>query len=66
MPSNKIIGLILIVAGAGAAFWGYQMSGSVGSQLGSALSGAPTDAVMYRYVGAGVLAVVGALLAFRK
>jgi len=66
MPSNKIIGLVLLLAGIAIAFWGYQMSGSVGSQLGSALSGSPTDAVMYRYAGGGVLAAVGALLVFRK
>lgn len=29
----KIVGLVLIVTGIGLAFWGYQMSGSIGSQL---------------------------------
>jgi hypothetical protein len=66
MPSTKIIGLCLLLAGIAIAFWGYQMSGSVGSQLGSALSGSPADAVMYRYVGGGILAAIGAFLVFKK
>jgi hypothetical protein len=66
MPSNKTIGFILLIAGAGIAFWGYQMSGSAGSQIGAALSGSPTDEVMYRYVGGGLIAAIGALLATRK
>lgn len=32
---SKILGLVLIVAGAGLAFWAYQMSGELGSQLGA-------------------------------
>jgi hypothetical protein len=66
MPSNKTIGFILLIAGVGIAAWGYQMSGSAGSQIGAALSGSPTDDVMYRYIAGGLLASVGALLASRK
>ena len=66
MPSNKTIGFILLIAGVGIAAWGYQMSGSVGSQIGATLSGSPTNDVMYRYIGGGLLAAIGALLAIRK
>ena len=29
----KSIGIALVVIGIGLAFWGYQMSGSIGSQI---------------------------------
>jgi phosphate/sulfate permease len=34
----KIIGIVLVVVGIGLAFWGYRLSGSVGSQLTQALT----------------------------
>ena len=47
---NKMIGIALMVVGIGLAFWGYQMSGSVGSQLSQAFSGSASDGVIIRYV----------------
>jgi uncharacterized protein YjeT (DUF2065 family) len=62
----KIVGLALIVAGAGVAYWGYQLSGSLSSQLTKAVSGAMPDEVMYRYVGGAICAVVGGFLFVKK
>lgn len=59
---SKILGLALIVVGVGLGYWGYQMSGSLGSQLTEAVSGAMPDAVMVRYIGGAVCAVVGVFL----
>lgn len=61
----KIIGLILIVVGIGFAVWGYQLSGSVGSQVTQAVTGADTDKVMSYYIFGAVSFVVGIFL-FRK
>jgi hypothetical protein len=60
--SQKLVGLVLLVAGAGLAFWGYQMSGAFGSQFSSAFSGSPSDGVMWRYIAGGVSAAVGLFL----
>jgi len=64
--TNKIIGLILLVVGIGLAYWGYRLSGSVGSQLSQAFSGAPTDKVMTFYIGGAASLVVGLFLLLKK
>ncbi|WP_415396159.1 DUF3185 family protein [Sulfurimonas sp. CS5] len=61
----KIISLVLIVIGIGFAVWGYQLSGSVGSQVTQAVTGADTDKVMTYYIIGAVSFVVGIYL-FRK
>jgi hypothetical protein len=63
MGPKRIGGIVLIVIGLGIAYTGYELSNSVGSQLGSALKGSPTDSVMLRYVLGAVSAGVGAFLA---
>ncbi len=65
-PLTKIIGLGLLVVGIGLAIWAYQMSGSIGSQLKEAFSGAPTDKVMMMYIGSAVSGVIGLFLLLRK
>jgi len=64
--TSKIIGLVLLVGGAGVAFWGHQMSGAVTSQLSMSLTGALPDAVMFRYIGGAVSAFVGRFLLVKK
>lgn len=66
MQNNKIIGIILLVAGAGLAFWGYQLSGSVGSQLSKTLTGSFTDKVMILYISGAASFVVGAYMLSKK
>ena len=58
----KIIGLILAVVGIGFAVWGYQLSGSVGSQVTQAVTGADTDKVMTYYIFGAVSFIVGIFL----
>ena len=65
MPSTKLIGLVLLVLGAGLGYWGYEMSGSVSSQFSEALSGSASDGVMMRYIGGAACAAVGAWLFFK-
>ena len=66
MATNKIVGIILVVVGAGLAFWGYRMSSSIGSQLSQAFSGSPSDKVMAFYIGGAACLVVGLFLAIKK
>ncbi|MFP4169265.1 MAG: DUF3185 family protein [Desulfonatronovibrionaceae bacterium] len=62
----KIIGIILMVAGIGMAIWGYQLSGSVGSQITQALTGSATDKVMLLYITGAVSFVLGIYLLVKK
>ncbi len=63
---TKVVGLGLVVGGAGVAYWGYQMSGSLAAQLSRTMTGALPDAVMYRYIGGAVSVVAGLFLLLRK
>jgi hypothetical protein len=62
----KIVGLVLLVIGVGLAIWGYQLSGSMGSQLTKALSGSPTDRVMMMYIGGAAAVAAGLFLLSKK
>ena len=66
MQKSKIIGIVLLVVGAGLAFWGYQISGSVGSQLSKTLTGSFTDKVMILYIAGAASFVVGAYMLSKK
>jgi hypothetical protein len=63
---NKLIGLVLVVIGAGLLYWGYSESQSVTSQVSEAFSGSPLDRVMYKYIGGAVALLAGVYLFFRK
>lgn len=65
-PMNKVIGLALLVIGAGLAFWGYQISDSLGSQLTQSISGSMPDEVMYRYIAGAAGIIVGLYLLMKK
>lgn len=58
----KIIGIVLVVLGIGLAIWGYQLSGSVGSQVTQAVTGSDTDKVMTFYITGAVSFFVGIFL----
>ncbi|NNC65273.1 MAG: DUF3185 family protein [Gammaproteobacteria bacterium] len=58
----KVIGLVLIVAGAGLLVWGYQLSGSLSAQLTETVSGAMPDEVMGRYIAGAASLIVGVYL----
>ena len=60
--SMKIIGIVLVVIGVGLAVWGYQLSGSVGSQITQAVTGSDTDKVMTFYITGAISFVVGIYL----
>jgi len=62
----KILGLALVIIGVGLAFWGYQISGSIGSQISQTITGSFTDKVMMLYIGGAVSFVVGIYLYIRK
>lgn len=62
MSATKMIGFVLVVIGLGLAFWGYQLSATVGSQITQAITGSVTDRVMTYYIGGAASFVVGLYL----
>lgn len=66
MSATKMIGFVLVVIGLGLAYWGFQLSGTVGSQITYAVTGSETDKVMTYYIGAAASLVVGAYLFIKK
>ena len=57
--NNKMIGILLIIAGVALAIWGYNIYDSVGSQVSRAFSGeAPVEAWVGMIVGI-VCVVIG-------
>ena len=62
----KIIGITLVVLGIGLAIWGYQLSGSVGSQITQAVTGSETEKVMTFYITGAISFVVGIYLFIKK
>lgn len=65
-PNKKVLGIILLVVGAGLAFWGFQMSGSIGSKITRAISGSDTNRVMFAYIGGAASFAAGLFLLVKK
>ena len=66
IPAMKILGIALVIVGLGLAFWGYRLSGSVGSRITQAVTGSDTDKVMTLYIGGAASLVVGLFLLIKK
>jgi len=66
LPVPKILGIALIVIGAGLLWWAYQLSDSIGSQLTETISGSMPDDVMIRYISGAVSLAVGLYLLLKK
>lgn len=64
--SMQIISIVLMVIGIGLAFWGYQMSGSVGSQISQTITGSHSDKVMMLFIGGAASFIVGLYLFVKK
>jgi hypothetical protein len=62
---TRAVGLALLVLGVGLAVWGFQLSGSLGSELNQAFTGTESDRVMQFYIGGAVSFLVGLYLTAR-
>lgn len=62
----RVVSIVLMVIGAGAIFWGYELSGSISSQITETMSGSASDEVMSRYVGGAASLIAGLYLFFMK
>jgi uncharacterized membrane protein YidH (DUF202 family) len=57
---NKIIGIVLIIAGVALAIWGYNIYDSASSQVTRALNGETPIEAWAGMIGGVVLVIVGA------
>ncbi len=64
--SAKITSIALMCTGIGLAFWGYQKSGSISSQISNVFTGSHSDNVMLLYIGGAVCIAVGLFLLIKK
>ena len=63
---TTLFSLVLIIAGVGLLYWGYDMSQSFGGQLNKAFSGSENNDVMMAYIGGGIALLLGLYLQFKK
>ena len=63
---KKLIGIILLIAGAGLAIWAFQKSEGFQSQLSNAFTGSHSDNVMMLYIGSAICIAIGVFLTVKK
>lgn len=66
MQVTRLVGIALIVVGAGLIYWGYQLSDSIGSRVAETISGSMPDEVMIRYIVGSVGVAMGAYLFLKR
>ncbi len=64
MNSQRLLGLVFLVAGVVALIFGLNASDSVTDTVSEGLTGRFTDKTMWYIVGGAVLSILGASLAF--
>ena len=57
--NNKIIGIVLIIAGVALSIWGYNIYDSAGSQLSRALNGETPIEAWAGMVGGTICVIIG-------
>ena len=62
---TRAIGIALVIAGIGLAFWGYQISETLTAQVTARLSGSLPDEVMYRYIAGAASGIAGLFLVLK-
>lgn len=62
----RLLGIALIVVGAGLVLWGYQLSDSLASEVSEAFTGAMPDRVMIRYIAGAACVAVGVFLTAKR
>ena len=62
---TRFIGIALVVAGIGLAYWGFQISETLTVQLAAKLTGSMSDEVLFRYVGGAACGIAGLFLVLK-
>ena len=62
----QIAGIILLVLGAGLAYWGYSESSSYAGKFTKAISGSDSDKTIALYISSAVSFAIGLFLLIKK
>lgn len=63
---NRVLSIVLLVAGLVALGFGINAANSVAGETSTALTGAPTDKALWMMLGGGVVALIGLVGLMRK
>ena len=63
---TTLFSLMLIIAGVGLLYWGYDLSQSFGGQLKKTFNGSETNDAMIAYIGGAVALLLGLYLQFKN
>ena len=66
MSTNKILGIVLLVAGGVLVFFGLNATEAAAEELTEAFTGRYSDQTMWYLIGGGVAAVLGLVLLLKK
>lgn len=66
MNQNKIIGIVLLVGGAIALYFGFNAANAPMEELAESLTGQYSDQTMLYFIGGGVSAAAGLFMLKRK
>lgn len=66
MSQKKIIGIVLLVAGAIALYFGFNAANAPAEEISEALTGQYSDQTMIYLIGGAVAAVLGVVMLLRK
>jgi Protein of unknown function (DUF3185) len=64
--NSRVLGAILLAAGAGLLVWGYQLYGAVGNKFARALGGGTSNEAMLALGGGALCVVIGLVVLLRK
>lgn len=65
MSQNRVIGIVLLVGGAIALYFGFNAANAPAEQIGEALTGQYSDRTMLYFIGGGIAAAVGVFMLLR-
>lgn len=66
MKTNKILGIVLLIAGAILAYFGLNATEAPLEEVTEAVTGRYSDQTMWYLIGGGVAAVLGLVLLLKK
>ena len=66
MSSNRIIGIVLLVASAGLLWQGWQSHQSFGASVGRVLGSGPSEQTLFLFGSGAIFALAGLVLTLRR
>ena len=63
---TQIIAIVLLILGAGLAYWGYSEGTSLGGKLTQTFSGSASDKTIMLYISSAISFAIGLFLLIKK